>query len=139
MPKSGVSGLSFAQQEKIMLAIQKSRDNDRVGEFYEKGVGMLNKQQSAEINKLLRDKIILSGKLNHNRYELNTILRMQKSGKYPEIEKELETKSHIGDEVIYNQKERIKELSCARIAVIFDVSQQAVATLEGKLKRQMSL
>ena len=137
MPKSGTQGLSLTQQTKIMAAIQRSRDNDRVGEFYETGEGMLNKRKTDEINILLRDKIILAGKLNHNRYELNTILRMQSSGKYPEMEKELERKSHIGDEVIYNQQQRIKELSCARIAAIFDISQQAVTVMESKLKRCM--
>ena len=137
MPKSGVQGLSCSQQERIKKAIQRSRDNDRVGEFYETGEGMLNTSKTDAINNLLRDKIILAGKINHNQYELNTILRMQKSGKYPELEKELERKTHIGDEAIYNQKERIKELSCARIAIIFDISQQAVASMESKMKRQM--
>jgi len=133
--KSGVQGLSFSQQKKIEQAIQRSRGNDMFCEFYEKGENMLNRQQTTDVNILLKEKCELMQKLKHNKKEVFNIEELRRSGKYPELEKELSEKLCIGDEAIYNQKERLKELSGARIAAIFDVSQQSVASLEGQMKR----
>jgi len=83
---------------------------------------MLNNQQTADINILLKEKYELMEKLKHNKKEVINIEELQDSGKHPELEKELNEKLCIGDEAIYNQKERLKELSGARIAAIFDVS-----------------
>ena len=98
---------------------------------------MLSKQETAEIDEMLKTKISLAKKLKHNKSELQNIEELKCRGKYPELEKELNEKLCIGDELVYNQKESLKELSCPRIAAIFDVSQQTIASREGKLKRRI--
>jgi len=135
--KSGVCGLSYTKQQQVLNAIKISRGNDRICEFYEKGENMLTTKQTTDVNILLKEKCELIRNLKHNREEVLNIEELQDSGKYPELEKELNEKLCIGDEAIYNQKERLKELSGSRIAAIFDVSQATVASLEGQMRRRI--
>ena len=131
--KSGIQGLSLTQQQKVVNNIQRSREADRVGDFRCK----INDFQKSQINILLKEKIELRKKVFHNMRELENIKTLQKSKKYPHLKEELERASHVADEVIYKHKERIRELSCARIAAIYDVSQTLVSGMEAKIKRKV--
>ena len=131
--KSGIQGLSLTQQQKVVNNIQRSREADRAGDFRCK----INDFQKSQINILLKEKIELRKKVFHNMRELENIKELQKSKKYPHLKEELERASHVADEVIYKHKERIRELSCARIAAIYDVSQTLVSGMEAKIKRKV--
>ena len=130
--KSGVQGLSLTQQQKIENNIEISRESDGGGDFR----GKTNAFQKSQINILLREKIELRKKVFHNIRKLDHIKTLQKSGEYSQYKEELKRSSHIGDEIIYKHKERIRELSCARIAAIYDVSQTLVSKMEAKMKRK---
>lgn len=127
------------KQQQILQLIKESRYNDKNYNLEAK-MGTLRKlteQDAEEINNKLRIKIKEKKKLIHNEREL-TLIDIERSKNNPAIpKKELDEMFNYGDEGIYKQKELIRELSCPRLAAIYNVSPNTIHTMEGRIKRAL--